>query len=68
MDYQPKKKAKTSKVSDEDIAEGFRKIISKKIFNVKSGKFTQWQYKNYGSDVLGYICKVIEGGNDYSLH
>ncbi len=53
----PKKRSKTC-----DIPAQLRKEVSAKVvFNTKTKSFSNWQRKNYASDVLEYICKIIQG-------
>jgi hypothetical protein len=44
-----------------DIPSQLRKKVSTKVFNSKTKSFSNWQCKNYASDVLEFICKIIKG-------
>lgn len=58
IDYHPKKRAKTAKI--DNFPSELRDAVAKKVFNKKTSKFTQWQYKNYASDVLEYMCEILQ--------
>jgi hypothetical protein len=59
LDYEPKKRAK--KADPNNLPIELKAAVHKKIFKSNAKKFTNWEYKNYASDVLEYICKIVQG-------
>ncbi len=57
--YEPKKRAK--KADPNALPAELRAAVHKKIFKTNVKKFTNWEFKNYASDVLEFICKIIQG-------